>query len=371
MTTTTQAAVVREVGGGFAVEEVQVDDPRPDELLVRIVATGVCHTDLNVAGGAMPYPLPAVLGHEGAGVVEAVGADVTAFAPGNRVVVSYASCGQCPRCRQGRPGYCRHFRDLNLRGGARLDGSPTLGQGDQVVHGHFFGQSSMAGYAVVPARSAVLVPDAVPLEVVGPLACGIQTGAGGILNVLKPSPGSSVVIYGAGAVGLSAVMAARLTGATTIVAVDRVPARLALATELGATAVIDASTDDVDDAVRDLTRGEGSDYALDSTGNLDVIHRAIELLAANGTCCIIGAAPFGAEFGVNVLDLIDGGRRIVGTVMGDSDPATFIPTLLDLHLAGRFPFDRLISTFGFDAIDDAVASAESGEAVKPVLVLPT
>ncbi len=364
-----RAAVVHEPQGPFRIEELRLDDPRPDEVVVRVVATGICHTDLNVRAGAMPYPLPAVLGHEGAGVIEAIGDDVHDLAPGDRVVVSFAWCGRCRRCRAGRPGYCDHFRQLNLRGGSRLDGSPTLWRGDQPVAGHFFGQSSMASHLLTSARSVIPVPDGIDLTLVGPLACGIQTGAGGVLHVLAPEPGATVIVYGAGAVGLSAVMAATLTAAGRIIAVDRVPERLTLATELGATDVIDASQHDVAAAVLDLTGGRGTDGAIDTTGDVAVLHDAISLLDTNGTCVVIGAAPFGAELRANVLDLIDGGRHVVGTVMGDSNPAELIPALLQLHLQGRFPFDRLVRTFHFDDIDEAVAGAEAGTAVKPVLVL--
>lgn len=241
MSTTTRAAVVESGGAPFTLSDVTLDEPAPHEALVRMVATGLCHTDLGVASGGLPFPLPGVLGHEGAGVVEAVGSAVTGVAPGDHVVLSFTSCGDCRNCDGGHPAYCAGWLPLNLLGGRRADGTSTISRDGEPLGGHFFGQSSFAERALVDERSLVKVDQDVPLESIAPLGCGVQTGVGAVWNVLKPVTGSTIVVLGAGAVGLSAVMAAALTPATTIVAVDRFGERLTLARELGATHTVNAA----------------------------------------------------------------------------------------------------------------------------------
>ena len=257
MTITTQAAVVESGGAPFTLVEVELDEPRADEVLVRMTAAGLCHTDLGVASGGLPFPLPGVLGHEGAGVVERVGAAVTSVVPGDHVLLSFTSCGGCGNCRGGHPAYCATWLPDNLIGGARRDGSATITRGGEPLGGHFFGQSSFARLAVADERSVVKVDPSAPLETIAPLGCGVQTGVGAVWNVLRPGPGSTVVVAGAGAVGLSAVMAAALTPALQIVAVDVVPSRLDLARKLGATHVVDASTEDLPARIAEITGGAG------------------------------------------------------------------------------------------------------------------
>lgn len=364
------AAVAESRGAPFGLRELELDDPRPDEVLVRIVATGICHTDISVRDGITPFPLPAVLGHEGAGVVEAVGGAVGTLAPGDHVVLSFDSCGRCASCIAARPVYCRHWVSLNLLGGGRLDGSPTLYDHEVPVHGHFFGQSSMATYALATERSAVEVPGDLPLERLGPLACGVQTGVGSVLNVLRPAAGTTLVVFGAGGVGLSAIMAAGLTPLARLVAVDIDDRRLALARELGATDTVNATAEDAVDAIRQLTGGAGADYTIETTGVLRVFRQAVDALGATGTCVVIGVPPLGSEAALDVPDLLTRGIRIVGTNQGDSIPKLFIPRLVELHRQGRLPFDRLLRFFPLGEINGAVASALSGETVKPVLVMP-
>lgn len=225
----TTAAVVWTPGAPFSLEKVELDAPRPTEVRVRMIATGLCHTDLNAASGALPYPLPGVLGHEGVGVVEETGPAVTGIRPGDRVLLTFTSCGQCRGCRAGHPAHCDHQMGLNLFGGRRLDGTATIRHDDTELNGHFFGQSSFATHALADQRGIVVLPDHIPdadLPVLAPLGCGVQTGAGAVLNVVRPAPGTTIAIAGAGAVGLSAVMATRLTAAGDVIAIDRVPARL-------------------------------------------------------------------------------------------------------------------------------------------------
>jgi aryl-alcohol dehydrogenase len=367
MPITTTAAVVHEIGAPFVLEEVQLDDPRPDEVLVRMVATGLCHTDLSVAGGVIPFPLPGVLGHEGAGVVEAVGSAVKGVQPGDHVLATFTSCGACVNCRGGHPAYCLTFLPLNLLGGTRADGSHTIQQDGRPLNAHFFGQSSLARHALVDERSLVAVSPTAPLEMLAPLGCGIQTGAGTVLNVLRPEPGSTLVVFGAGGVGLAAVMAGALSAAGQIVAVDLVPSRLSLARELGATETIDAGTVDAAEAIMDLTGGKGADYTLDATGSIDVIGQAVQVLAPLGTCALIGAPPFGATVPVDVNFMLNG-RRVVGITEGDSRPQEFLPALVRLYELGKLPLEKLVRLYPFEQLSEAAEDAHAGRTIKPVIV---
>jgi aryl-alcohol dehydrogenase len=366
VTTTTAAAVVESAGAGFTFSDVELADPRPDEVLVRIVAAGVCHTDLGVAGGHHPIPLPGVLGHEGAGVVEATGSAVTRVRPGDQVLLSFTSCGTCANCRDGHPAYCATWLPLNLIGGTRADGSATLSRDGENLGGHFFGQSSFARHALVDERSLVKVPADAPLDLLAPLGCGVQTGVGAVWNVLAPRPGDAIVVTGAGAVGLSAVMAARLTPATRIIAVDRVPERLALARELGATHTVDTTGTDLAEAVADITGGEGANGVVETTGNTGVLAAAVGTLAARGTAVIVGAPAFGTTVPIDVNFMIPG-RRVVGLTLGDSETQSLIPVLVDLVASGRLPVDRLVKHYKFEEIGQAVADVVSGATIKPVL----
>lgn len=370
MSRTISAAVVEVQDGPFELTEVVLDDPRPDEMVVRIAAVGMCHSDLSVRRGVTPFPLPAVLGHEGAGVVEEVGSRVGDFAPGDRVLLSFTSCGACPACRAGQPVYCVHWVPLNLLGGSRLDGSPTLTRDGGPVHGHFFGQSSFATHALVHARSAVKAPDDLDLAVLAPLGCSVQTGVGAVLHVAQPEAGSTLAVFGAGGVGLAAVMGAALTPAARIVAVDVNPVRLELARDLGATHTVNAAEDDATEALLGLTGGVGVNYAIETSGRVPVLEGAIAALGSHGTCVVIGAPALGTTIPVDVTNLLGRGIRIMGTNQGDSDPQVFLPRLADLYREGRLPVDRLIGRFPFEKINDAAAATLDGSVIKPVLVMP-
>ncbi|WP_264924135.1 NAD(P)-dependent alcohol dehydrogenase [Streptomyces sp. A012304] len=366
MPITTRAAVVESGGAPFTLSDVVLDDPAPHEALVRLVATGLCHTDLGVASGGLPFPLPGVLGHEGAGIVEAVGSAVTGVAPGDHVVLSFTSCGDCRNCHGGHPAYCATWLPLNLIGGRRADGSSTLSRDGEPLGGHFFGQSSFAERALVDERSLVKVDPEVPLESIAPLGCGVQTGVGAVWNVLRPRTGSTIVVLGAGAVGLSAVMAAALTPATTIVAVDRVAERLELAKELGATHTVDAGATGLGEAIAEITGGQGADGVVETTGNVGVLRQGVDALGARGTLVVVGAPPFGTEVALDVNGLL-GGKQIVGLTLGDSETQTFIPALVELVKAGRLPLHRLVGTYPFQDIDRAVRDMTEGKTIKPVL----
>jgi aryl-alcohol dehydrogenase len=363
--TATQAAVVESGGAPFTLSDVELADPQAHEVLVRMVAAGLCHTDLGVANGGLPFPLPGVLGHEGAGVVEEVGSSVTRVKPGDQVLLSLTSCGECQNCRDGHPGYCATWLPDNLIGGRRPDGSATISRDDEPLGGHFFGQSSYARVAVVDECSLVKVDPDAPLELPAPLGCGIQTGAGAVWNVLKPRPGSAVVVLGAGAVGLSAVMAAALTPATTIIAVDKVASRLDLAIGLGATHVVDVTTDDLFTSVTEITGG-GADGVVETTGSGAVLRQGVDALAARGTVVVVGAPPFGTEVALDVNGML-AGKQVVGLTLGDSETQTLIPALVDLVRTGRMPIGRLVQEYPFADIGQAVADVAAGSMIKPVL----
>lgn len=366
MTQTISAAVVRESGGKLQIEPVTLGAPRPHEVVVKLVATGVCHTDMVVRDQLFPTPLPLVLGHEGAGQVVAVGTAVKSIEPGDHVVMTFMSCGHCNTCVSGHPAHCENMGPLNF-GGAREDGSAAMCDcHGAVVHSHFFGQSSFATTTLAHERNVVKVPKDIPLEILAPLGCGIQTGAGAVLNALKVSPGSSFAAFGTGAVGLAAIMGARVAGATQIIAVDIMPERLELARALGASHTVNAAQSDPVDEIRKITGG-GADFTLECSGRPQVLRQAVDSLAIFGTCGIVGATKVGTEVALNINDIMIPGRRIMGIVQGDVLPHRFIPTLIELYRQGRFPFDKLIRFYEFEEINQAMADSERGTAIKPVL----
>lgn len=359
------AAIIEEQGGEFVLDNVDIEDPRDGEVLIKIVAAGMCHTDLSVRDQYYPTPLPAVLGHEGAGVVEKVGRGVTTVKAGDKVVLSFNYCGHCASCLTGAQAYCPSLFPLNFAG-RRLDGSTPITRDGQELNAVFFGQSSFATYAIATENNCVKVADDAPLEMLGPLGCGIQTGAGTVLNALRPPPGSSLAIFGVGSVGLSAVMAAKLSGCLRIIAVDRQPTRLELARELGATDLIDASTQDPLETIQGLTGG-GVDFSMDTTAIPDVLRTAIDSTHNSGECAVVGGAPLGTEVSVDMNTMLFG-RKLRGVVEGSSTPQIFIPKLIALHKAGLFPFDRLCSFYDLDQINTAVHDTEiTGKAIKAVL----
>jgi len=361
-----RAAVVSD-GNVITLRELDLEGPAPYEVLVKIVATGVCHTDLKCAEtDILVKKRPVVLGHEGAGIVEAVGSAVSDLQPGDHVVMTFAYCGNCRSCRQAEPAYCYGQFPLNFSCERPAGGPSYLCEETTEIHGDFFGQSSFATYAIGSERNVIKVPDDVPIEILGPLGCGIQTGAGAVLNDFKVGPGDTIAIFGAGSLGLSAVMAARYAGAAKVVAVDRVRARLDLALELGADAVVDASATDAAAEIMRLTSGEGVNYALDTTGVASVMKQAINVLAPRGTCGFVTAPSSGEDLGVPVRNLLLG-RKVRGIVEGNSNPKLFIPFLIDLYKRGHFPFDRLIRFYPFEAITEAFAAVHRGETIKPVL----
>lgn len=357
------AAVSRTPQSAPQIEEVELDEPRPNEVRVRTVASGICHTDLSCHyGQGVPVPLPIVLGHEGAGVVESVGVGVRGLQPGDHVVLSGASCGLCPSCRAARPTYCRDAMKLSF-GGMRADGSSPLSQGGTRIAAPFFGQSAFATYLNTPESTAVKVPADVPLQLLGPLGCGLITGAGAMLEALKVVPGQSVVIFGVGSVGLAAVMAARIAGAASIVAVDLSAERLQLARELGATDTV-ASNEATGATLREL-QPYGFSYSFNTTHAPAVYTLATACLANEGTAALV-TRPQG-DWTLNVSQLLAGGRKLQGILGGSANPQLFIPLLIEYWRQGRFAFDRLLTEFAFSDLDRAWQAARTGQVIKPVL----
>lgn len=361
------AAVATAPQTDLDIRELTLDEPHADEITVRMVASGVCHTDAIVRDQWYPTPLPAVLGHEGSGIVEAVGADVVDLKVGDKVVLAPASCGVCENCTAGHPQYCVEFYDLNF-GGSRKDGSKMFDDNGSPVSSNFFGQSSFATASNVRARNAVKVDDDAPVELLGPLGCGIMTGSGAVLNVLKPSPGESIAVFGTGAVGLAGMLAANAAGATTIIMVDIIPSRLEFAKELGATHVVNSKETDPVEAIREITGGRGVSYALDTTGVPQVFSQMTKSLALRGHGALVGAAKLGTEAPFDIGTLLTSGINVSMVVEGDALPREFIPKLISLHERGMFPFDKLVKTYDFKDINQAFADSESGSTIKPIIV---
>jgi aryl-alcohol dehydrogenase len=360
----TEAAISRAGVAAPVLEPVDLEAPRAGEVLIRIVASGICHTDLGVHAGRGPgTPLPAVLGHEGAGVVIDTGPGITKLAVGDHVVLSGSSCGHCPSCRRNYPSYCREAMPRNF-GGQRMDGSSALSQNGTRLGGHFFGQSSFARHCLATERTAVKVSAELPLERLGPLGCGVITGAGAILFSLGVTVGQSVAVFGAGGVGLSAVMAARLVGARGIIAIDKIASRLQLARELGATHTLDGSAADIAQKIIEITGG-GVDRSLNTTRAPGVFTTAMQCLAMQGVAGFV-AAP-AAEWQPAMFPMLAGGRRLQGILGGDAAPQSVIPVLIDYYRQGRLPFDRLLRFYAFEDIGQAFRDMEQGEVVKPVL----
>jgi aryl-alcohol dehydrogenase len=361
------AAVVERRGAPFVLQELDLGYLRDDEVLVRNIASGICHTDLICRDQLYPVPLPAVLGHEGAGVIEAVGSSVTKFAIGDRVAMSFDSCGTCPTCTRSLGVYCHEFFEYNFAASRPVDGSSALSRDGEPIHAHFFGQSSFATESVARERNVVAIDATIPFEIAAPFGCGIQTGAGSVLNVLRPPAGSSIAVFGAGAVGLSAVMAAKIAGCTTIVAVDIRQNRLESALEMGATHVVDSLKSDPVEAIRALTGGPGVAFSLEATGVPAALRAAVDCLAPTGVCGVVGAPAFGTEVALDVNTILTGGRVVRGIVEGDSVPTDFLPQLVEHWREGRFPVDRMMTFYDFDEIDQAAKDAEAGTVIKPVL----
>jgi aryl-alcohol dehydrogenase len=360
-----EAVVLRDLHADADIEPIDLDEPRTGEVLVRVEGAGVCHTDLMVR--AMPpgmVPLPMILGHEGSGIVESIGPGVTSVRPGDSVVMSFESCGHCELCLAGGPAYCEHFNFLNASG-RRIDGSPgARDTSGNEIGSRWFGQSSFGTHAIATERNLVKITGDVPLELLGPLGCGVQTGAASVIVAMGMRPGESIAVFGVGTVGLSAVMAAKLVGATTIVAVDLLASRRELAMEFGATHEVDGADPDVTELVK-AACGGGVNYSFDTTGAPKVISAAVAVLQARGFCGLVGIS---AEDIVLSPQALGGGRSMTYLVAGGAVPQLFIPQMVELWRAGLFPFDKLMTPYPLAQISAAEADMLSGKTVKPILI---
>ena len=362
------AAVVRERSGPFVIEQLELAEPRPDEVLVRVAASGMCATDLHGRDGYYATPYPCVYGHEGAGVVEAVGSGVTSLAAGDHVIMSFPWCGACANCRREMQSHCERSFDWKFSG-TRPDGSTLLSRNGAPVYGAYFQQSSFATHTLANERFAVKVRKDAPLELIGPFACSGQTGAGAVLNSMRPRPGDSLAVFGVGAVGLSALMAARVAGCEPIIAVDIHDNRLRLARELGATHAINhAGGGEVVGEIRRLTGG-GVRFSLEASGQPSALREAVEALMPAGTCVLLGSARSGTEVTFDMA-FLQFGRVVHGVIQGESRPRAFIPELVDLLMAGRMPMERLITFYDLSDINRAARDSASGATLKPVLRMP-
>lgn len=362
-----RAAVTYDTGAPYKIEDVELDAPKFGEILVRITASGICHTDEAVQNQFIPTPLPAVLGHEGAGIVEAVGPGVTEFKIGDHVGISFGFCNSCCNCRKARPFVCKKRNAINF-GGIQPDGTTRLHTLDGKKLSTFFGQSSFANYAVVNQNHAVKVPyEDMDLALVAPMGCGIQTGAGAVLNRLRPEFGSSIAVFGCGTVGMSAIMAAKIAGCQQIIAVGGNPKSLELAKELGATDTVNRKeVDDLVAAVKAVSlSGDGVNYSIDTTGVGACVRQSLGFLDFDGTCVVVGATG-DIEFNVQ-NELMGDGKSLIGVIEGDSIPKEFLPKLMAYYRNGQFPFDKLIKFFPFEQINEAQAASDRGECIKAVL----
>lgn len=358
-----QAAVVHMPGQSFQIEEVDLAPPKANEILVKIVASGICHTDVAAQNKEFPLQFPAVFGHEGSGIVEEVGRDVTQFKKGDKVVLSYAYCGYCDNCLNSYHYACDNFEMLNF-GGVMPDGTKRLSQNGKEI-ANFFGQSSFATHAVVNENNAVKISDdSVDLALLGPLGCGFQTGAGTVLNKLRPSFGSSIAIFGCGPVGLSAVLASKITGCSKIIAVGSNLSRLNLARELGATHTFHrVKSSNIVDEIKNITNG-GTDFSIDTSGQSEIIHEAFSSLRTLGTLAVVGIS---GEININCAELMGSGKSIVGVVEGASIPKVFIKKMIEYYQSGNFPIDRLITYYDFKDINKAFDDINNKKAIKAFL----
>lgn len=361
----TSAAIALAPGEPLAVLDIDLDDPRDDEILVRMLAVGICHTDISAARGRLPVRMPIVLGHEGAGVVERVGPRVTSVAPGDRVLLAPDFCGVCRQCRVGATTYCEQTATL-VFGGTRADGTPKAHSGGEPIRAGFFGQSSFAQYALVTQRNVLKVQSTAPIEHLAALTCGVSTGAGSVLNTLRPAPGQSLAVFGVGTVGLAAIMAARMIGVRDIIAVDRHPARLSMAREAGADTVIVAEEGvDLLAAIRAVAPA-GVDRTFDTTGVPAVVGTAVHALAVRGMCGFV--AGTGASVQVDLGEMLIRGTQLRGIMGGDATGLVFLADLVAAFDAGFFPIESLVRTYRLDQINDAFADMVSGATVKPVIL---
>ena len=362
------AAVLYELGGPLKVETVRLQGPRDGEMMVAVAAAGVCHSDLSVIEGVIPWQLPTVLGHEGAGIVKAVGAGVTHVQAGDHVIFSFvAPCGQCFYCLRGKPNIC----EVSLRlGGQLYDGTSRLSSAQGEPINHFTGVSCFAEYAVVPQWGAVKITSDVPLDRAVLIGCCVTTGVGAVFNTARVEPGSSVAVLGCGGVGLSIVQGAALAGALKVIAIDLKEERLSLAQELGATHVVNASQEDGVSSIRELTGGRGVDYAFEAIGKEETFSQAYRSTRWGGTCVMVGVPPSDARLTFDSR-LVFQEKTIKGSVYGSSNPRVDFPKLVELYRAGKLKLDPMVTqTYSLDQINDAFDDLRDGRGARGIIIFP-
>jgi NDMA-dependent alcohol dehydrogenase len=363
-----RAAVLNAIGEPLSIEEIELAPPGRGEVTVRLSASGVCHSDWNVVSGVTPNPVPVVLGHEGAGIVEALGEGVTSMTKGDHVVLSWLpSCGRCFFCTQGRPILCEWSTPAMLAG-TMPDGTTRLTRDGEPVY-HYSFLSTFAERCVVPEESCVPIRKDASLEVAALVGCAVMTGIGAATNRARVEPGSSVAVFGAGGVGLSAVIGARLAGAATVIAVDPLEFKRELALELGATHALDPLDGKAPDQIRELTAGRGADYAFDAAGARGLVRAAYDSVRPGGTVVAIGIPPADEEARIPGPRLSREEKIVTGSLYGSCRPHFDMPLVLDLYMEGRLPLDRLVTrTYPLEKINDAFAAMGAGEVARAVIV---
>jgi aryl-alcohol dehydrogenase len=362
--TAATAAILRQPHGEMSLETVELDDLRDGEILVKVDAAGICHTDAKYRG---IVPLPAVFGHEGTGTVEAIGEGVTDVKPGDRVIMSYAFCGSCPCCDDNKPYMCENMYKLSFTG-LRADGSSAIRLDGEPISGSFFQQSSFASHAITLAGTVVPVKSDLPPEMLAAIPCGVQTGAGAMVNTFGVQEGESVIIFGAGTVGLSAVIAARMIGASPIICVDVLQNRLDLAAELGATHLLNTNDGDVAQRVKEILP-RGVQYAFDASATVAALEAALQCIGQGGSIAIVSFPEGGKKFPFTTRELFLRVGSLQGTIQGHSVPRKFLPKLIEWQQKGLFPYEKFITTYDFADINEAFSDAEAGTAIKPVLLM--
>jgi S-(hydroxymethyl)glutathione dehydrogenase / alcohol dehydrogenase len=358
-----KAAVLRAAGEQFEITDLTLRARGPRDVHVKVAASGVCHSDLSIQNGTIPHPLPAVLGHEGAGVVLEVGDQVTTVAAGDHVVLSWvAPCRRCFYCLHAHPELCEHGLDHAFA-------MPYATDGAGVAFLAAFGTATFGEETILPETACIRIDNEFPLDLASLVGCGVVTGVGAVCNSARVEPGASVAVIGCGGVGLAAIQGARLAGAAPIIAIDQVASKLELARICGATEVVDASSTDAVQAVRDLTNGRGADHAIEVVGRSSTIRQAFEMTRRAGTVTIVGAGSFTDMVEFGAMQLMVDAKTIRGCVYGSTDPLRDFPEMVRLHREGRLDLEALLTRrIGLDDVNDAFRAMQAGEVARSVIV---
>ncbi|KAJ5925761.1 hypothetical protein N7454_007271 [Penicillium verhagenii] len=365
--------------GGWKMKNIHLRPLKESELLVEMVASGVCQTDLHFGGmeSGSGVHYPRILGHEGAGYVREVGPFVKAAKKGDSVILSFRSCQSCEQCTNQHPAHCRQAQILNFEVGPEhlVGRESSADQQEPNIYGKFFGQSSFASWSIVSEESVVnvskLVDQKKDLAMLSPLGCGVQTGAGAIMNIADAGPSDRILVLGLGGVGLSAVMAARIRGCKTIIAIDRHESRLILARELGATDCVNTlamNSPEMVDAVREITNDLGSTVTLDTTGVPALIRQGLNMTGLRGKVIQVGTAPETAILDIPIHEFMTSGRQFIGVIEGDAVPQTFIPQMIQWFREGKLPLQKIVTFYQADQFQTAIRDMQSGLTIKPVLL---